>query len=84
VDNGMVWDGVGIATGTNFPDSLAGGVALGLHRSVLLLTPGTALHAQAAGKLDANKDDIKSVIFLGGDAAVSPAVEAQVKAILGM
>ncbi len=83
VDNGMVWDGVGIATGTNFPDSLAGGVALGLYRSVLLLTPGDALHPAAATKLEDNAGDIKSVVILGGPAAVSDAVETAINTILG-
>ncbi|HSQ22169.1 MAG TPA: cell wall-binding repeat-containing protein, partial [Coriobacteriia bacterium] len=84
VHNGMVWDGVGIATGTNFPDSLAGGVALGLYRSVLLLTPTDSLHPQAAAKLEDNKADIESVVFLGGPAAISTTVETAVKAILGL
>ena len=83
VDNGMVWDGVGIATGTNFPDSLAGGVALGLYRSVLLLTPGDALHPAAETKLEDNKADIASVVYLGGVGAVSETVENAVNGILG-
>ena len=84
VDNGLQWDGVGISTGTNFPDALAGGAALGLHRSPLLLTPGGFLHPAPAAKLTANKADIESVGFLGGASAVSTTVVSQVKALLGL
>jgi putative cell wall-binding protein/Tol biopolymer transport system component len=84
VDNGLTWDGLGIATGMDFPDSLTGGVALGLHRSPLLLTPSTVLHPAAEEKLEDNKADIDSVGFFGGTSAVSAAVEAKVKMILGL
>ena len=84
IDHGLLWEGVGISTGANFPDALTGGVALGLHRTVLLLTPSTSLHPAAATTLEANKDDIESVNFLGGPSAVGAAVETQVKALLGM
>jgi len=83
-DNGMLWNGVGISTGQLFPDALAGGAALGLERSVVLLTPPTSLHAAAQAKLTENKDDIDAVRFLGGTGAVSAAVEAQVKTLLGL
>lgn len=83
VDFGLMWNGVGITSGTNYPDALSGGVALGLLRTTLLLTPPTTLHPAAADALEANADDIEDVAFLGGSAAVSSTVEDQVLAILG-
>ncbi len=84
IDHGLLWNQVGISTGASYPDALTGGVALGLHRSTLLLTPSTSLHGAAAAKLEANKDDIDTVNFLGGNAALDAAVEGQVKMLLGM
>ncbi len=79
---GLGWDKVAIATGENFPDALAGGVLQGLDGSVMLLTPGAYLHAEPQGALSANKADINTVRFLGGDSAVKPAARAQVQGVL--
>lgn len=84
VDYGLMWNGVGITSGTNYPDALSGGVALGLHRTTLLLTPPTTLHPAAAAALTANAEDIEDVTFLGGTAAVDSSVEDEVLAILGL
>jgi putative cell wall-binding protein/Tol biopolymer transport system component len=84
VDNGLLWNGVGIATGENFPDGLTGGASLGLNRTVMLLTPTASLAPAAATKLTDNADDIMTVQFFGGPGAVSTTVENQVKSILGM
>ena len=84
VDNGLMWDGVGISAGGNFPDALSGGSALGLKRTVMLLTPTDSLVAATETKLDANKADIDSVSILGGTGAVSAAVEAEIKAAAGL
>ncbi|MDY0340579.1 MAG: cell wall-binding repeat-containing protein [Coriobacteriia bacterium] len=84
VDAGLRWDGVGIASGTSFPDALAGGSMVGLQRSVMLLTPPDALDAYAEAALDANKAEIEAVRFFGGANALSATVENAVKAILGM
>jgi putative cell wall-binding protein/Tol biopolymer transport system component len=84
VDSGLNWNGVGIATGELFPDALSGGAALGMLRTVLLLTPTATLDPRAEAALTANKDDISSVHFFGGTSAVSAAVEARVKMILGL
>ena len=83
VDEGLLWNGVGLATGQAFPDGLAGGAAMGMQRTVLLLTPTSSLASAAEAKLKANKDDIESVRFLGGTGAVSSGVEAKVDSILG-
>jgi putative cell wall-binding protein/Tol biopolymer transport system component len=84
VDNGLLWNGVGIATGENFPDGLTGGASAGLNRTVILLTPTASLAPAASTMLTDNKDDIMTVQFFGGPGAVSTTVENQVKSILGM
>ncbi len=84
VDAGMHWDGVGIATGQNFPDALAGGASLGRLGAVALLTPTTSLAPAAAEKLTDNADDIDTVYILGGQAAITTSVKNQILAILGL
>jgi putative cell wall-binding protein len=49
---GHVWDRVGIATGEDYPDALAGGVLQGKVGSVMLLTTPTSLHPATATALD--------------------------------
>jgi putative cell wall-binding protein/Tol biopolymer transport system component len=84
VDSGLLWDGVGVASGMMFPDGLTGGAALGMQRTVLLLTPQSSLASEAEAKLTANKASIETARFLGGTAAVSGAVMTKVKTILGL
>lgn len=79
---GLEWDRLAIATGHNFPDALAGGVMQGCDGSVLLLTPGDRLHASVAAVLQANRDGIGEVRYLGSTNAVSQAVRDEVRAIL--
>ena len=67
-----------------FPDGLTGGAALGMQRTVLLLTPMSSLASEAEAKLTANKASIDTARFLGGTAAVSGAVMTKVKTILGL
>jgi putative cell wall-binding protein len=71
---GLSWDKLAIATGTNFPDALAGGVLQGKNGSVMLLTTPTALHDSVRTVLEANKLTIETVYFLGGSNAVSDIV----------
>jgi spore coat protein A len=82
VSAGMRWNGVGIATGRNFPDALAGGVMLGKAGSVLLLTPGTTLASTTRRTLSGNKASVDTVYFLGGPSAVAESVRTEVKAAL--
>jgi len=76
------WDKVAFATGTNFPDALAGGVLQGRDSSVMLLTPGTALDSTVRSTLVANKAAINEVRYLGSTAAVSQVVRDAVEAAL--
>jgi len=50
----LMWEGVGLASGTAFPDALSGGVMLGLSSSVLLLTPPASLSPYAKAKIQTN------------------------------
>lgn len=84
VATGMRWDGVGIATGANFPDALSGGAMLGAFNTVMLLTPTDTLHDAAKTRLADNAEEIDTVFIIGGTGAVSAGVEAAVKAALGL
>jgi putative cell wall-binding protein len=71
---GHEWDRVGITTGENFPDALAGGVLQGQRWSVMVLTPPASLHPDVAAALTANASRIAQVTFFGGTNAISQAV----------
>lgn len=79
---GLGWNRVAIATGTNFPDALAGGVLQGRVDSVMLLTKSDALDPFTAAALSAHKTDITSVTFFGGLGALPQTVRDQVSAAL--
>ena len=80
VNAGMRWDGVGLATGVNFPDALSGGAMLGELNSVLLLTRPDVLSGEAKTKLWNNKAAIDTLFIFGDKNAVSAAVETAAKA----
>lgn len=84
VDAGMRWDGVGIATGTDFPDALAGGTMLGGLDSVVLLTDSMTLSGEAAAVLSANRSSINRVFIFGGTNAISAGVELEVQLAAGL
>jgi len=75
---GLGWNRVGIATGENYPDALAGGVLQGKVGSVMVLTLPTSLRAETQAALSANAADIDTVTFFGGTGAVSDAVRTAV------
>jgi putative cell wall-binding protein/photosystem II stability/assembly factor-like uncharacterized protein len=79
---GLSWRAPAIATGTNFPDALAGGVLQGLDGSILLLTDGTKLTPSVGAAITANKASIMEVRYLGSTAAVSAAVRTAVQDIV--
>jgi hypothetical protein len=79
---GMCWNGVGIATGTSFPDALSGGAMLGSLDSVLLLTDPFKLSGPAQTRLAANKAAFESLYFIGGTDAVSLMVRGEVAQLL--
>ena len=79
---GLSWDKLALATGTNFPDALAGGVIQGRAGSVMLLTPGTRLDETVRLTLVANKATINEVRYLGSEDAISRTVRQAVEAAL--
>lgn len=82
VNRGMYWEGVGIATGANFPDALSGGAMLGERNAVMLLTPGTSLSEAARDPLMLNKELIQTVDYLGGLSALSQPVRDGVRDVV--
>jgi len=78
VAEGLDWNGVAVAAGTNFPDALAGGVMQGRFNSVVLLTRSDALPAPVADVLHTHRAEIGFCRVLGGTAAVSEAVRLQI------
>ncbi|TDB37639.1 MAG: hypothetical protein D9V44_06110 [Actinobacteria bacterium] len=81
-DAGLTWRTPALATGTNFPDALAGGVLQGLDGSVLLLTNGAVLTPSVGGVLRAHRADIREVRYLGSVSAVSTAVRTAVESLV--
>lgn len=82
IGRGMHWEGVGLATGRNFADALAGGAMLGSMRSVLLLTPPAELLPVTRAPLSVNKEMIQTVHFVGGANAVTQPVRDDVMATI--
>jgi putative cell wall-binding protein len=80
--SGLSWGGIGIATGQNFPDALAGGVMQGKLGGVVLLTPTASLSLDTASAITAHRPEIGVVRYLGSTSAVSTAVRNRVMQIL--
>ncbi len=78
----MTMDDIGIASGANYPDALAGGAVLGYKQGLLLLTDPTTLSAATEGLITANKATITSVEYFGGTGALSSAVSDRVEQLL--
>ncbi len=77
------WSTVGVATGVNFPDGLAGGVAVGAKGGVLLLVEANAVPAAVASKLVMEEPNIIELIVFGGPTAISDTVLNQLKTLVG-
>ncbi|WP_159079645.1 cell wall-binding repeat-containing protein [Plantactinospora sp. BC1] len=69
-------DVVGVATGTNWPDALAGAALMGTLRAPLLLTAGnaTTLSAPTREYLDTYRAAISTGYVFGSSAVVTPAL----------
>ncbi len=63
-----------------FPDALAAGPLAGAGGPLLLTPPGTGLDAAVRRALEGTVPQGATVYLVGGDAAVSPAAEAEVRA----
>ncbi len=75
---GLSWARLGMATGEDFPDALAGGVLQGRIGGVMLLTNPDVLDAHTSAALDVYGDQIVDVTFFGGADAISQEVRAAV------
>ncbi|MFO0702280.1 MAG: cell wall-binding repeat-containing protein [Candidatus Andersenbacteria bacterium] len=64
----------GLASGTNFPDSLTGGLWAALHLSPLLLSDPSTLSSETSTYLTANAGTIDSGAAFGGTSALKQAV----------
>lgn len=62
---------VGIASGRNFPDALAGAPALGKAHGVMLLTDPSWLSPETEDALLVHLDEVEKIQILGGPGAVS-------------
>ncbi|PKQ36643.1 MAG: hypothetical protein CVT59_11760 [Actinobacteria bacterium HGW-Actinobacteria-1] len=84
VDEGFAyWDYIGVATGQNFPDALAGGVCAGANGGVVALTSPTSLPTSTAGMLSAQGARVMRIDIYGGPSAVSTQVRDAIWSALG-
>ena len=72
----------GIATGTQFPDGLAGGAAAGANGGVLLLTKPDTLTPITADAIKDNAKDIAEIQVYGGTGAIGDSVYKAIEALL--
>lgn len=70
---GMTLDGAAIATGSNFPDALAGASLLGKSGSVLLLAEAT--NTSTLALLAEQRDSVRLIRFLGSETVVPRSVQ---------
>ena len=77
------WDLVGIASGTNFPDALSGGVACGANGGLMLLTRPTELSSSTRLALEKNAEMVLEVDVYGGTAAIDDTVRKAIDTAVG-
>lgn len=73
----------GFATGTNWPDALAGGGLMGTLDGPLLLSPPTGLIAETAAMLSAESGADSEALVFGGTDVVSDTVLNRVGTLIG-
>ena len=74
---------VGIASGVNFPDALAGGAHAARRGSPLLLSPPEGLPGPVASYLQARRDPITAGVLYGGSVALSENVRTGAEQAIG-
>lgn len=83
VEQGMCYDGLVIATGTAFPDALAGSALCGQRGSVLLLAAATAEKSSVLSEvLTEQAGSISKADILGGTSSVGEDVREMIREIL--
>lgn len=75
-------DTVGFATGTNFPDALGGGAALGHYGGALLLTKKASVPASVSSWVSANAYGIGRIDVFGGPDVVTDGVKNTIHSAL--
>jgi putative cell wall-binding protein len=75
------WAHVGVAKGTDFPDALCGGTAMGHVGGAVLLTEPNVLPPSTANALAAHAGTVIECDVYGGAASVTPATYEQIRAI---
>lgn len=74
---------VGLATGLDFPDALAGGTAVGLLGGPVLLSDPAALPEPIRRYLEARRGSTEHALLFGGERALSAAVRDEIGALVG-
>lgn len=78
----LSWANIGIATGANFPDALAGGIAQAKFGGVMLLTQPKSLTAATGSVIKANAGAIETLTYYGGTSAVQQSVRDAIAKLL--
>jgi putative cell wall-binding protein len=73
---------VGVATGANFPDALAGGAYMGMLGGPVLLTTPNILHSAPSLYIAQNKATLTQAYLFGGTVTLFPLVAAQTSVAL--
>jgi len=77
------FDYIGLASGTNYPDALAGAASMGWYQGPVLLTPSSSLHSSAKQVIQDNGKYLWTVFGFGGPAALSDSVLASARSAAG-
>ncbi len=72
---------IGVATGSDFPDALAGGAACGAMSGSMVLTPSDSLPANVASFISSNAGFDTDVVIYGGEGVVEPDVMSAIEAL---
>lgn len=80
--SGLCADGLALAIGEDFPDALSAGTMQGNAGSPLLLSPRSALAPQIRESLQANRDDIRCLVYVGSIRALGTTLRDEVRKIL--
>jgi len=73
---------VGVATGWNFPDALAGGAFMGLEGGPVLMTGPETLQSADGLYIGEHHASLQQAFLFGGPASLSPIIEKQVSVAL--
>jgi hypothetical protein len=78
MDPATLW----LATGTDWPDALVTGPAVGALGQTFALVDGQGGPDTKAAIIDAHRDALQRVRLVGGDRSITPAVDAEIRALL--